>query len=266
MDKDRLGQLIRFKAHCLDMLRKCENRGNDQGREVCEVLKALLQKWRDQGYEFGPDKVWAEEMIAIFERWSRGTEKIISRLEEERFVSDRSDLFSVIRERRSVRFWQKRVVPREKIERVIEAALYAPSSFNRMTWKFFVVENALESIAEGDSSNESMIRKAPVRIYVGIDERLYDEKYAAALDAGLALQNLLLAAHALGLGGCLVYQCEITDQDVLKRYLDIPEYYYIYGVVLLGFPGEKSQTPARVNVDEASVFIQAQPGIPTFLK
>ena len=73
----------------------------------------------------------------------------------------------MIEQRRSVRFWKRKKVEREKIEKILKAATYAPTSCNRMAWRFYIVENDLDNIVEGDSTNRSMLEKAPVRIYLG---------------------------------------------------------------------------------------------------
>jgi nitroreductase len=76
------------------------------------------------------------------------------------------------------------------------------------------------------------------------------------MDAGFALQNLALAAHALGLGSCLMYHCETVNQKSLRTDLNIPYYYRIYCAVLLGYPDETPLTPARVSVEEIATFME----------
>jgi len=258
MDREQLGQLIRYYAHLLEMTTKCENKENFLKEEEFRHLKTLLKEWQDRGYEMHPDKVWAQKMMARYQHWSLGSGKLIDKPQSPEHPVIDQGIFSVIQGRRSIRFWQRKVVPRHLMEKIIEAATYAPCAFNRMTWKLIAVENELEAMVEGDSTNISMLSKAPVKIYIAIDERLYEETYAPALDAGLALQNMLLAAHALGLGGCLVYQGEIVDQEKLKQYLGIAGYYQVYGVVLLGYPAEIPIPSARVPVKEVSQFIKVK--------
>ena len=191
-----------------------------------------------------------------YDLWCDGREKLVQPHQESRGVEIDNNLFSVIEQRRSVRFWKRKKVEREKIEKIIKAATYAPTSCNRMAWHFFVAENNLSNIVEGDSTNRNMLEKAPVKIYIGIDERLYPEIYAPAMDAGFALQNLALAAHALGLGSCLMYHCETVNQKSLRTDLNIPYYYRIYCAVLLGYPDETPLTPARVSVEEIATFME----------
>jgi len=265
LDREQLGQLIRFMAHALDKGKKCVNNDGLRGAEKHRLLEASLDEWQKREYEWGPDKQWAKDILTQHQRWCKGTEKLIERVPDDESFSGSNELFSVMEERRSVRFWKKKRIPGDLINKIIKMATYAPTSCNRMAWKFLVVENDVQTMADGDSTNRSMLEKAPVRIYVAVDERLYPEIYAPALDAGLALQNMILAAHALGLGCCLVYQCESVDQTALKKSLKIPEFYRIYCAVLLGYPNEKPLRPERIAVNEVTSYVETNAGLPSFL-
>lgn len=262
IDKDQLGQLIRMNAHFMEMFMKCDNREKEL-EDLSNKLTRCLEEWNNYGFTKGPDRIWAGEILEQYKTWVKNKEKVIPNTTRE---IEYKDIFDVIKSRRSIRFWKKQLVTKETISKIIEAGTYAPSSFNRMTWKFFVVENELENIVEGDSSNKSMIEKAPVRIYVAIDERLYGEEYAAAMDAALVSQNILLSAQALGLSACLIYQCEIIDQEKIKAMLNIPEYYKVYCAILLGYPDESPSVPGRVSVDDVISFIKVDYNLETFLK
>lgn len=254
MDRDQLGQLIRFHSHSLDKATKCDNKGQGRGEERRTIVEKALKEWEARGYPMGPDKLWARRILHNFDRWARGSAKLIEPANAPRARGE--DIFSVIEGRASVRFWKKKAVEKEKILSVIRAATCAPSSCNRMAWRFFVVQNDLDRVTEGNSTNLSLLEKAPVRIYIGIDERLYPEVYAPGIDAGCALQNLVLAAHALGLGACLMYQCESINQEKLRSELDIPEYYRIYCAVVMGYPDESPLPPSRVAVEEVTTFVE----------
>ncbi|OGW51329.1 MAG: hypothetical protein A2Z50_00970 [Nitrospirae bacterium RBG_19FT_COMBO_42_15] len=256
MDKDQLGQLIRFTGHSLDKATKCENESVGRGKEKKELLEMAINEWERRGYAMGPDKIWAKEILKRYNLWCDGSSKLIQPSKEQIEAEIDNNLFSVIEHRRSVRFWKRKKVEREKIEKIIKAATFAPTSCNRMAWHFFVVENDFNNIVEGNSTNKDMLEKAPVRIYLAIDERLYPEIYAPAMDAGFTLQNLVLAAHALGLGSCLMYHCESVNQGWFRSNFNMPDYYRVYCAVLLGYPDEIPSMPARVSVEDATTFIE----------
>lgn len=256
MDRDQLGQYIRFHSHSLDKATKCDNNGEGRGEDRKVMVEKALVEWKRRGYPMGPDKLWAEQILHKFGSWSRGKSKLKDSILNTSPQRDLKDLFSAIESRASVRFWKNMPVEKEKILRIIKAATCAPSSCNRMAWRFFVVQNSPERISEGNSTNPSLLEKAPVRIYIGIDERLYPEVFAPGIDAGCALQNLVLAAHASGLGACLMYQCEAINQDKLRQELNIPAYYRIYCAVVLGYPDESPLPPSRVAVEEVTTFLE----------
>jgi len=254
-DRVQLGQLIRFKGHMLDVATKTINIDEKARKSDLEELEELLREWNQRGYPLGRDISWARQRIHNFLKIKKESksEVHIPPLDENEAVEQ--DVFSVIKNRRSVRYWKKKPVPQEMIDKIIEAATYAPTAFNRMEWRFYVAETPLENISKGDASNASMFAKAPVRIFVAIDERLYFEKYSGAMDTGFALQNLILAAHALGLGTCLIYQGEFVDPEQMEKYYNIPRHMKVYCAVTIGFPDEKPETPARMNVEEVTEFL-----------
>jgi nitroreductase len=259
IDRIQLGQLIRFKAHMLDVATKTINIDVQARQSDLEELEKLIEEWINRDYPQGPDILWAKQRIHNFKKIKNEDSAaiIIRPTDEAKHIPQ--DIFSVIKDRRSVRYWKKKPVSREIIHKVIEAATYAPTAFNRMEWRFFVAETPLESMEKGDASNASMFSKAPVRIFVAADERLFFEKYSGAMDTGFALQNLILAAHALGLGTCLIYQGEFVDPDMMKKHYNIPTHMKVYCAVTLGYPDENPETPARMEVDEVTEYLGVIP-------
>ena len=258
IDKIQLGQLIRFKGHTLDVATKTVNIDVKARQSDLEELRSLLKEWKKRDYAEGPDITWAAERIQNFLNLKEKDPAAVNI----RPVSNNpvgADLLSVIKTRRSVRYWKKKVVPKEILMKIIEAATYAPTAFNRMEWRFYVAETPLEKMGKGDASNASMFEKAPVRIFVAVDERLFFEKYSGALDTGFALQNLILAAHSLGLGTCLIYQGEFVDPEVMEKYYNIPSYMKVYCAVVLGYPEEDPEIPARMKVEEVIEFLGVIP-------
>jgi nitroreductase len=119
-----------------------------------------------------------------------------------------------------------------------------------------VSTSPVDTLKEADASNQGMFDSAPVCIYVGVDDRLFFEKYSGPLDAACAMQNMLLVAHYRGLGGCLVYQGEFANRKELEEKYRVPEYCTIYCAVLLGYPDESPDTPARMPVEEITTYVE----------
>ncbi len=254
-DKYQLGQLIRFNAHMIDIATRSDNPDIEKKKAESEVLENLLNIWKGKGLPEREDILWAKEKLKKFKLWANNPKNLSHRPAPEYKAPREKDLITVIRNRRSIRYWKKEPVPEESIHQILEAGLYAPSAFNRLPWRFFVAHTAMEKLKEGDASNPGMFRQAPARIFVTVDERLFFEKYSGPLDAGLAMQNMLLTAHSLGLGTCLIYQGEFVDPDKLEKYYRIPTYCKVYCVILLGYPDEIPETPARPPVEEVTKFL-----------
>jgi nitroreductase len=160
----------------------------------------------------------------------------------------------VLKNRVSTRYWESIPVEREKIEAILEAGVYAPTSCNRQTWKIYVHrKDKFESVL--DVSNRALRAKAPVAMYITIDNRLYPEVWAAAEDAGIIGLQLNLAATSLGLAGCLMYGAENFDQEGFRREFDVPEYRFMYLMFLFGYAGERTVTDKRIHADEIAIFV-----------
>jgi nitroreductase len=184
------------------------------------------------------------------------------------------DLFSVVRTQRAHRTFTNEAVPDEMVERVLEAATYAPSAENTQPWVFIVVRDAGARARigeltrrqwEGGGRDHSIprlsramfedvergamggIAEAPVIIVVGADmSRVIETVMEPSIFP--AIQNLLLAANALGLGAALTTLT--TSARELQGLLAFPEHVRPVAVVPLGWPSRKLGPPKRAPVAE----------------
>lgn len=187
-----------------------------------------------------------------------------------------SDVFDAIIKRRSVRKYEARPVPKEIIEEILTAACWAPSAHNAQPWRFIVLtetapkKKLAEAMADSWAADmakdgvkiEEEIRtvrvdrfaSAPVVIlacstmegmYKQPDiERQSIEHDLAMQSLGAAMQNLLLAAEANGLGACWFCApgfCKVTVRAVLK----IPDEVEPQAMVTIGYPDQKPIAPTR---------------------
>jgi F420 biosynthesis protein FbiB-like protein len=184
-------------------------------------------------------------------------------------------LLELLRARRSVRRYDGRPVPRELIERLLEAAIWAPSAHNQQPWRFVVVATPearqrlatamgtrfrADLTADGLPTEEierrvqrsyERITGAPAVIVVGLsmehmdrypDARRQDcERLMAVQSVAAAIQNLLLAAHAHGLGAC--WTCApLFCPDAVREALDLPPDFVAQALITLGWPDESPTT------------------------
>ena len=107
------------------------------------------------------------------------------------------DVLTAIKERRSIRRYEPKPVSRDQLEQVLEAGRWAPSASNRQPWKFIVVtdETVKKRLAQV-ATYGSFLAQAPAAIAVVIDPQGSTHPVE---DGAAATQNMLLAAHALGL-------------------------------------------------------------------
>jgi nitroreductase len=156
-----------------------------------------------------------------------------------------------IQERRSIRKYTDAPVSPEQIKTLLAAAMAAPSAGNQQPWQFVVVtDKALLAEIPKFHPHASMAPKAPVGILVCGDTRL--EKYAGywVIDCAAAVQNLLLAAHDLGLGAVWTGVYPTMDRvEAFARLLHVPVGVVPHSFIPLGHPAETRQPEDRFRAD-----------------
>jgi coenzyme F420-0:L-glutamate ligase/coenzyme F420-1:gamma-L-glutamate ligase len=187
----------------------------------------------------------------------------------------RENIRDIIFGRRSIRRYQDRPVPREVLEAILTAAIWAPSAHNRQPWRFAVITSPdvrkalatamgarLRADLEADNVPQAMIEQnvsrsfsrisgAPVLVLAclsmaDMDEypdgrRASAERLMAAQSTALAVQNLLLAAHAEGLGACWLC-APLFCPDVVVTQLGLPGDWEPQALITLGYPAEQKQS------------------------
>ena len=166
--------------------------------------------------------------------------------------------------RRSIRKYLPRPVPKELLEKIVEAGLYAPSARGRQPWHFVVLagqerlsrltlalKEAVYRMPENPykqfvgSPDYTVSYHAPVLILVSADPAVTN---LAEADCALALGNMFLAAHALGLGSCWINQlgsaCPDQQFRALISELGVPPQNHIYGCAAIGWPDGPNPAPA----------------------
>jgi len=156
--------------------------------------------------------------------------------------------------RRSIREYTSQAVPDELIKKLLSAAMQAPSAGNQQPWHFIVVteRNQMNSLADALPFGK-MLHTAPLAIAVCADFEAARYPDYWVQDCSAATQNLLLAAHALGLGAVWlgVYPLEERMAGV-KQILGLPEQVIPLCIVALGYPAAVPEPPV-MRFDEARV-------------
>ena len=152
------------------------------------------------------------------------------------------EVFEAIKGRRSIRKYTKDSVPEDLIVKILEAGRWAPSAGNSQPWSFIVLrdEDVRRKVAEATTYGK-FLADAPLGIAVVIDPRASTHPVE---DGAIATQNMLLAAHALGLGACWIGFYNSIYKGRVKEILGIPEDKRLLSIVSIGFPAE-SPTKTR---------------------
>lgn len=153
-------------------------------------------------------------------------------------------------ERRSIRRYKDKPVDQEQIQKMLRAAMYAPSAGNEKPWHFVVIRDRskLNEITSFHPYTQ-MLKEAPVAIVACADTS--DLKYDGAFwiqDMAACIQNILLQGQALGLGTCWcgVYpKVELVEK--LSKLIHLPEHIIPVAIIAVGYPAEQREVRERYN-------------------
>jgi nitroreductase len=159
-------------------------------------------------------------------------------------------VFEAIKHRRSIRAYTREDVSKEEVEKLLDAARWAPSAGNIQPWEFVIVRDAeVKRKLAVAALNQTLIEEAPVVIIICADEAQSSQGYGnrgATLyclqDTAAATQNILLAAYALGLGTCWV---GAFQEELVKKALSAPINVRPIAIIPVGHGAEKPKAPPR---------------------
>jgi coenzyme F420-0:L-glutamate ligase / coenzyme F420-1:gamma-L-glutamate ligase len=192
-----------------------------------------------------------------------------------------ADLFDAIKNRRSIRKYQAHNVAKERIQEILSAATWAPSAHNAQPWRFIVLSEdsskrglaivmakswAEDLTKDGQKIDNEIFQDrierfatAPVLILACLTmenmsqqpdrKRQNIESDLTMQSLGAAIQNLLLAAHAKGLGACW-FCAPAFCKETVKKYLEIPKEVEPQALIAMGYAAEKPEAPLRKGLDE----------------
>jgi len=171
------------------------------------------------------------------------------------------DVLQAIRERRSIRKYRSEPVPKEKLMQLLEAVRFAPSWANTQCWELILVDDPAirEALAKTmPPGNPAVPAFSQVPLVIVGCARLGKAGYFKGqpatdkgdwfmFDMGIALQNLCLAAHGLGLGTVHV---GAFNAEKAKEILRVPEGVAVVEMIPIGFPDQEPKQPVRKEIKE----------------
>lgn len=160
------------------------------------------------------------------------------------------ETIEAIKTRRSVRRFTSKSVSDEIIEEILEAGRWAPSGLNNQAWRFITVKSP-ETKEELSKLTEygAAIKNAPVLIVVFLDKEQMYHYTKDVQSIGACIQNMLLAAHSLGLGAVWLGEI-LKNRESVNKVLEAPEHYELMAVIALGHPAEGAGSSGRKELSE----------------
>lgn len=170
------------------------------------------------------------------------------------------EFYNVIDNRFSVRSYKTDKIGKDMVERIVGAALRAPSWGNKQSWRFIIVDRNVEKNIIGKASGQEKIAKAcqdaPYVVVLCADTEQSGVKNGVnyfMFDCGLAMGNLVLAAQAEGVGTCIVGW---FDEKTVKALLNLPEDIRVVAFTPLGYPRENPRVRIRKKSEETVFYNQ----------
>ncbi|HID76261.1 MAG TPA: nitroreductase family protein [Planctomycetaceae bacterium] len=150
------------------------------------------------------------------------------------------DTLEAIHTRRSIRKYESKPVPDELVGKLLAAAMMAPSARNAQPWQFVVItDRQLLQDVPRINRNAWMAAEAPLAILICGDRSLELSPGYWPVDCAAAAQNLLLAAHALGLGAVWTGVYPRPERmEGLARLVGLPENVTAHSLIVVGYPAE----------------------------
>ncbi|MCX7917637.1 MAG: nitroreductase family protein [bacterium] len=151
------------------------------------------------------------------------------------------EILRVLKERRSIRKYQKKEVSKNIIEDIIDCARFAPTAINIQPWEFIVItdEEMRKKIANITDYGK-FIKDAPVCVVVFCKETKYYLE-----DGCAATTYILLAAKSYGLGSCWVAGDKKNYAEKIRELLQVPQGYKLISLISIGYPDEEPKVKKR---------------------
>ncbi|MGD0495764.1 MAG: nitroreductase family protein [Candidatus Bathyarchaeia archaeon] len=165
------------------------------------------------------------------------------------------DVFEAIKGRRSIRAFKRRDVSDENVEKLIDAAMWAPSAGNIQPCEFIIIRkpDVKRRLAEA-AWEQSFIEEAAVAIVVCANENRSSQRYGdrgkslyCIQDTAAAIQNIHLAAYSLGLGTCWIGA--FKEHDV-RQILNVPQGIRPVAIVPVGYAAKSASPRSKRPMDQ----------------
>jgi len=159
-------------------------------------------------------------------------------------------LVDVILNRRSIRRYDQKEIPKDVLDKILEAGRQAPSAVNRQPWHFVVLTDyeIKKELSKGLFNRN--IKNSPVTVVGCASTGLLDRRWSI-VDTSIALQNMVIAAWAMGVGSCWIGDFK---ENKVKKLLKIPSKWKVVALVSFGYPAQKPKPRRKKPLEEIVSF------------
>lgn len=161
------------------------------------------------------------------------------------------EVLEALKTRRSIRKYTEQKISEKDIIEILTCAMYSPSAFDKQPWHFVVIDKKklFDDILKV-ATHAEMIREASHAIIICGDKNLEENDGLLIQDISAVTENVLLAAHSLGLGAVWVGIYPFNDiEKGMKKLFNIPEHIVPVSIVVIGYPAEKPEQPNRYKAE-----------------
>lgn len=168
-------------------------------------------------------------------------------------------MLDILYQRRSIRKYQDTPIEEEKVQKLIKAALLAPSAKAIYSPRFVVVNDreVLNALSTSREMGSSHLRFAPLAIVVTADSNLTDMFIEDSVISGIIIH---LTAQSLGLGSCWIqirnrhHNSQKSSELFIQELLNLPENMKVQSIISIGYPLEEKPQRTDDDIDFSRVY------------
>lgn len=159
-------------------------------------------------------------------------------------------LIEVVLSRRSIRRYEKKDIPEDVLNKILEAGRQAPSAGNRQPWHFIVLTDFEVKKELSKGLWNRFVKDSPVTI-VGCANIGFLGRRWSIVDTTIALQNMVITAWAMGVGSCWIGDFR---EEKVKQLLNIPDKWKVVALITFGYPAEKPHAKPKKPIEKIVSF------------
>ncbi len=157
------------------------------------------------------------------------------------------EIYEALLCRRSIRKYKDEIPSEETIVKILKAGMYAPSAMNKQPCEFILFNdiNQYRRVVEVHPGSKMLLGAAGAILVCCDMNKVHDPGYMP-IDGAAATENILLAAHGLGLGACWIGIHPREERiKLLREIFELPSHIHPFALVSYGFPAEEKSMPER---------------------